>query len=125
MSTYVRFIEGKGRGVFTDKKINIGDIIESSPVIEFPEEDWKHVVETVINSYCFLWGEDRQSGALALGYGSLYNHSYKPNAKYIRKVSEKVIDFVAIKDIEAGEEITVNYNGVPDDNEPVWFDVIE
>jgi SET domain-containing protein len=125
MSTYVRFIEDKGRGVFTDKKINIGDIIESSPVIEFPEEDWKHVAETVINSYCFFWGEDRKRGALALGHGSLYNHSYKPNAKYIRKVSEKVIDFVAIKDIEAGEEITVNYNGVPDDNEPVWFDVIE
>ena len=56
---------------------------------------------------------------------SLYNHSYKPNAIYIRKVSEKVIDFVAIRDIEAGEEITINYNGVSDSNQPVWFDVVE
>jgi len=125
MSTYVKLIEGKGRGVFTDKKISAGDIIESSPVIEFPEGEWDHVSETVISYYCYLWGEDLKIGALALGYGSLYNHSYKPNAIYIRKVSEKVIDFVAIRDIEAGEEITINYNGVSDSNQPVWFDVVE
>lgn len=60
-----------------------------------------------------------------MGHGSLYNHSYRPNAKYVRKVSEGVIDFVAVRDIEVGEEITVNYNGYPGDNEPVWFDVVE
>lgn len=125
MSTYIGFTEGKGRGVFTDKRIYKGETIESAPVIEFPKEEWKYIGETVLGVYCFFWGEGNKDGAIVLGNGSLYNHSYKPNAKYIRKVSEKIMDFVAIKDIEAGEEITVNYNGESNDNDPVWFDVIE
>ena len=32
------------------------------------------------------------------------------------------IDIFAIIDIVAGEEITFNYNGMPHDNTPVWFD---
>lgn len=118
-------MEGKGRGVFTDTKINEGDLIESSPVIEFPEEEWEHIGETNLNSYCFFWGEELKQGALALGNGSLYNHSYKPNARYVRRVGDGLIDFVAVRDIEAGEEITVNYNGYPEDDESVWFDVVE
>ena len=30
--------------------------------------------------------------------------------------------FVALRDIEAGEEVTTNYNGNPDNLKPVWFD---
>lgn len=125
MSIFVNSVEGKGRGVFTGKKIYKGEIIESAPVIEFPEEEWGHVGETIFGVYCFFWGEDLKSGALALGNGSLYNHSYRPNAIFCRRVSDKVIDFVAIRDIEEGEEITINYNGKPDNSDPVWFDVIE
>ena len=33
--------------------------------------------------------------------------------------------FTALRPIEAGEEITVNYNGSPDDPAPVGFKVIE
>jgi SET domain-containing protein len=29
---------------------------------------------------------------------------------------------VALRDIEAGEEVTTNYNGNPDNLKPVWFD---
>ena len=56
-----------------------------------------------------------------LGFGSLYNHSYEPNAKYVRRVSKRVVEFVAIKDIKKGQEITVNYNfGDPDDKSKPW-----
>ncbi len=70
--------------------------------------------------YAFSWG--RGTVALALGYGSLYNHSYTPNARY-QDVGRCTKEFVAIRDIAAGEEITVNYNGEPDDRSAVGFDV--
>ena len=61
--------------------------------------------------------------ALALGYGSLYNHSYQPNARYDDESGQTKV-FTAIRDIEAGEEITVNYNGEPEDESPVGFEVV-
>ena len=67
-------------------------------------------------------GEDK---ALALGYGSLYNHSYTPNARYFTNIENQSIDFYARKDIREGEEIMVNYNGDPEDQSPLWFEVIE
>ena len=61
---------------------------------------------------------------MALGYGSLYNHSYQPNARYDDGRGQTKI-FMAIRDIALGEEIVVNYNGEPDDKTPVWFKVQE
>ena len=61
--------------------------------------------------------------AVALGYGSLYNHSYQPNARY-DDVGRLTKVFSALRDIEPGEEITVNYNGKPGDRGPVGFDVV-
>ena len=55
--------------------------------------------------------------ALVLGFGSLYNHSDSPNAVAIRQYDDMVIEFVAIRDIEPGEEITHRYHC------PVWFKV--
>lgn len=54
--------------------------------------------------------------AIALGFGSIYSHSYEPNATYKKRFKNKTIDFIAIKDIKKGGEITVNYNyGNPED----------
>jgi len=75
----------------------------------------------VMADYVFDWGKG--TVALALGYGSLYNHSYAPNARYDDEGQRTKI-FTALRDIEAGEEITVNYNGHEDDQSPVGFDVI-
>ena len=77
---------------------------------------------TPMSDYCFDWG--RGTVAVALGYGSLYNHSYQPNARYDDGRGQTKI-FMAIRDIALGEEIVVNYNGEPDDKTPVWFKVQE
>jgi SET domain-containing protein len=61
---------------------------------------------------------------LALGYGSLYNHSYHPNARYDDAAGPTKV-FTALRDIAAGEEITVNYNGEPDDGSSVGFRVVD
>ena len=50
--------------------------------------------------------------ALALGHGSLYNHSFRPNARY-DDVGPQTKEFTAMRDIAPGQEITVNYNGEP------------
>jgi SET domain-containing protein len=111
-----------GRGVFTAAPIPEGSLIEICPVIVCPPEDLAVIHSTRLHDYYFLWGEEQDACAIALGYGSLYNHSFSPNTVYMPDFDEGVILFHSMRDIEAGEELTVNYNGDPTDTEPVWFD---
>lgn len=117
----VRRTRNKGRGVFARRRIAEGEVFETCPVLVLPArtiEDFS----VGVGPYVFLWG--RGTVALALGYGSLYNHSFEPNARY-EDVRGPTKLFVAIRDVLAGEEITVNYNGEPGDRSPVWFEVAE
>jgi len=111
-----------GRGIFAARNIKKGEYIEVAPVIVIPKTEWKQMRGRILSNYVFRWGDDK---ALALGYGSLYNHSYAPNARYLTNIENQSIDFYAGEDIQEGEEITVNYNGDPKDQSPVWFEVIE
>ena len=115
----------KGRGVFARRKIKRDEMIERSPVIVVPRTQWPTIENTILSNYVFDWGEDEQDAAVALGYVSIYNHSYEPNAALTECLDEKVIEVSALRDIAAGEEIFVNYNGEPDDKEELWFDVAE
>lgn len=74
-----------GRGVFTTEFIPVGTLIEIAPVIVLAEQDLKLIHDhTILHDYYFLWTDDGKSAAIALGYGSLYNHSYMPNAEYLQ-----------------------------------------
>jgi SET domain-containing protein len=118
----VRQIKGKGRGVFARRAIRSGEVIERVPVIVLPiEEIGGEDGRTRLSDYCFLWG--RGTVALALGYGSLYNHSYQPNARY-DDIGRRTKVFSALRDIAPGEEISVNYNGDPGDRTHVGFEVL-
>jgi SET domain-containing protein len=111
-----------GRGVFTAEPLDEGDLIEICPVIVLPERELPIIHGTFLHDYYFLWGEAQKQCAIALGYGSLYNHSYEPNAHYLVDYEHGTIDFYCLKRIESGGEITVNYNGEPEVKTPVWFD---
>ncbi|MCE7793900.1 SET domain-containing protein [Salipaludibacillus sp. CUR1] len=113
---------GKGRGVFTLKTFKKGELIEKTPVIIIPKNELRTILNTVLVDYFFQWGRE---GAVALGYGSLYNHSYKPNAVFILNREKSCITFVALRDIAHGEEVTINYKGKPDRELPVPFKVVE
>jgi SET domain-containing protein len=115
----------KGRGVFATAPIARGELIEASPVIVIPAEQWPHVEPTVLSLYIFNFGPEGEHAAIALGYGSLYNHSYSPNAEYIKYWEDRLIRFTALRHIEVDEEITVNYNGSPGDRSEIWFEVAE
>ncbi len=122
---YVGVVPRRGRGVFARKKIATGEVIERAQVIVIPAQQWSSLEHTTLYDYTFEWGWEGAEAAVALGYGSLYNHSYSPNARYIKRIEEMAIDFVALRDIQPGEEIVVNYNGEPSNREPLWFGVDE
>lgn len=119
----VRQTPDRGRGVFAKVAFEEGEVIESCPVIPIPEEEVDTVGRTVLGNYFFKWGGTHDEGAVALGFGSLYNHTNDPNAMYVRKYELGVIDFVALRPIAAGEEITVSYHGGFGDRSKVWFEV--
>lgn len=115
-------LPGAGRGMFAIQDFATGDLIESCPVIALPDtKDRARLRRTGLVNYYFLWGPHRTQAAICLGYGSLYNHSYAPNARWDKQVDAERVDFYALSDIRAGEEITVNYNGSPDDTRELWI----
>ncbi len=119
----VKRVKGKGRGVFARRLIHKGEVIEKVPMIVMSAKEFEDgVTGTSLANYCFAWGQGQV--ALALGYGSIYNHSYRPNARY-DDVGPRIKEFTALRDIAPGEEITVNYNGTPRSRAAVWFEVVE
>ena len=118
----VRRSPGRGRGVFARRFIAVGTIIERVPMLVFREEELESGEGfSTLYHYAFEWGKG--TVALALGYGSIYNHSYSPNARY-DDIAQRTKVFTAIKDIQPGDEITVNYNGEPDNTSPMEFEVL-
>lgn len=118
---YITNTENKGRGVFTSVDIYEGDVIEVCNIIKIPKRELPIIHKSVLHDYYFLWGNDLEDCAIALGYGSLYNHELHPNANFILDIENETIDIEAIKDIKAGEEITLNYHGEAGNEDEVWF----
>jgi len=112
-----------GRGVFAIRDIRKDELIHEAPVIVSPKSEYNYLKKTIMIEYVFWWGENYEDCALALGYGSLFNHSFTPNAVYKLQTQKRTIDFIALRDILAGEEIFINYNGEPEDDTPMWFEV--
>lgn len=111
---------GAGRGVFAKERIPNGTCIEKCPVVALHDpKERMHLRKTGLVNYYFLWGDKREYPAICLGWGSIYNHSFSPNARYEKVMEEGRMDFYALRDIEVGEEIVVNYNGSPTDMRPL------
>ena len=116
-------VRGRGRAIFARRRIAMGEVIERAPVIVLPKKQWPNVKKSILENYAFDWGKNDQDSVIALGYVSIYNHSYSPNAKLEQLTDELLMEVTALKRIEAGQEITINYNGDPDNREAVWFRV--
>jgi len=92
-----------GKGVFTAEKISKNTVIEIAPVV-------------------VMSGEERKLLDLALGWVSMYNHSYESNCEYDMDDDSKTITIRTVRPIMAGEELYINYNGVWNSDKKVWFD---
>lgn len=119
---YIDGADSKGRGVYTSESIEEGTVVEESPVIVMSSEERKWLDKTLLHDYIFEWGNKKDQCCVALGYVSLYNHSYKSNCEYEMDFKKKLISVRAVHFIKAGAELLVNYNGDWDDEKRVWFD---
>ncbi len=121
---YVAPVKKRGRGVFTKDPIAAGKLIELSPVIVMSGDDRKLLDKTLLHDYIFEWGQKKEQCAMALGLVSVYNHSYTANCTYGMYFKQSMISVIAVRDIKAGEELFINYNGEWDGKEKVWFDAV-
>ncbi len=111
-----------GRGVFARSNIKKSELIEICPVIGISESDTSNLIESILVTYFYYFGRKKERSVVALGFGSIYNHSYSPNALYKEKYKDQVIEFWTLKEIKKGEEITVSYiQGSKKDTKPLWF----
>src|SRR6516162_6914291 len=116
--------EGRGRGVFAARRFEAGETIEVCPVIALSETDARTLDGTGLYAYYFGWGKEGKAAAIALGYGSLYNHSPSPNALHQKHVSEGTMSVVAVRRIDRGEEIFIRYDtGAGGDMQQMWFEI--
>jgi hypothetical protein len=116
----------KGRGVFALRAFGAGEVVEACPAVplrtpyEALPDDLKKIV--------FYWDGPvgkTATQALVLGYGSLYNHDNPANMRYEVDRPALLLRFIAIRGIDAGEELTVNYNadgGAAVSDDDWWFE---
>ncbi|MBX3607754.1 MAG: SET domain-containing protein-lysine N-methyltransferase [Piscinibacter sp.] len=116
----------KGRGAFASRTHAKGEVVESCPVVLFSGSFSS--IPGEVRQLLFNWGvlakDDGSSHCLALGYGSMYNHENPANMRYEADPEAGVLRFIAIRDIAANEELTVNYNAVgggPESDKDTWF----
>ena len=77
----MRACAASGRGLFATKDLAPGTLIEVAPAIVMPAAQYEaHGRHTILSDYAFK-GRDG-SFLLALGVGSLFNHSRRPNVDY-------------------------------------------
>lgn len=105
------------RGIIATEDIAKNKVIERCPVVLIKTAEASLVKKTKLINYYFEW--NKKYIAIALGYGSLFNHSFEPNVRYCYNYSEKILAFKTLRRIKMGEELTVNYNGDPEDKNPL------
>ncbi|VTT99156.1 lysine methyltransferase : Uncharacterized protein OS=Methanosarcina acetivorans (strain ATCC 35395 / DSM 2834 / JCM 12185 / C2A) GN=MA_1679 PE=4 SV=1: SET [Gemmataceae bacterium] len=108
----VRKVRGMGRGVFAGRAFRKGEVIEVCPVVRIEPTPTGSLGS--LDHYVFKWGTNG-SLAVALGYGSLYNHSAVANARFSPRLAKDDIVFRASRDIAAGEQILIDYEWTEDD----------
>ena len=119
---YVAATEKMGRGIFTKKDIPADTVIEISPVIVMSQADRLLLDKTLLHDYIFEWGEKKDQCCMALGLVPIYNHSYQSNCEYFMNFDDNTIFVKTVRQINKGDELTINYNGDWNDSNKVWFD---
>ncbi len=108
--------------MFTREAIQEGVTIEVSPVIVMSEQERKLLDQTLLHDYIFEWQPDcKKMCCMAQGYISVYNHSNHSNCEHFMDYEQNTMSIKTIRDIAADEELTINYNGVWNNKNAVWF----
>jgi SET domain-containing protein len=96
-------------GVFSSQKIKKDEVIDTCPFLSFPQNSKEKIPVFSNYTFCYPCSVNWHTHALVLGYGSYYNHSEKPNVNWRTNEDNKTFIYFAIRDIEEGEELLINY----------------
>jgi SET domain-containing protein len=119
-NSYFNIEDGpKGRGLFASLNIPPRTLIHIAPCLRVDQGEYQsHMKHTILEHYLFNDSGGRK--LLALGYGSLFNHSRTPNIDYrVDSTNLEIRYNVGHQPILAGEELCIFY-GVN-----LWFDDAE
>lgn len=119
---YIGRTEARGRGVFTAGALSAGDVIESCPVLLLPADDRKRIHASRLHDYYLEWPDGSGRIAIMLGYGSLYNHGRPANARLEFDLEGEGVSLFATRDIEAGEELLIDYREGEQGTDGLWFE---
>ena len=89
-------------------------------------EEVSTISRTQIDHYTFNWpyqdpqtGKQRSTQALALGLGSMFNHSRDENVGFQRHVPDKILVFSTLRNVAPHEELCISYGP------RLWFEDTE
>jgi SET domain-containing protein len=101
-----------GWGVFAKEDIMEGEVFEECPILTLPIG--KGEITPLLIDYRFNYpqGNEWEEQVLALGYGSLYNHSENANAYWVSDLENRTFKFISNREIKKDEEIFVWYGDV-------------
>jgi uncharacterized protein len=123
-----------GLGVFAARTIPEGTVVHVAPVMLMSDEDVETLEDTALRGLVYGWDTDVGTSALALGYGSLFNHDPDANCVYHRIDADDVdaesgqvlgydaLQYSTLREVPEGEELTIDYSG--GDPSMLWFDVV-
>jgi SET domain-containing protein len=123
VALYISSSPSRGKGVFTSAKIPAETIIETAPVIVMDAKDRVLLDQTLLHDYIFEWGEDSSQCAMALGWIPMFNHAAPANCEYFMDFEEEIMFVKTVRNIDAGEELFVNYMGDYNNFSKPWFSV--
>jgi hypothetical protein len=104
----------KGRGLFATQNVPPRTEIHVAPCIPVGRDEYESNMRfTVLEHY--LYNDVGGNKLLALGYGSLFNHSRSPNVDY-RIEEGSIVYSSGHKQIQRGEELCISYGA------NLWFD---
>lgn len=110
-------------GVFTSKDLPEFICVEIAKGIIIPREIYLNSLHStlaygispdklILDQYTIGWSETQV--CVPLGNIGMFNHSNDPNCDFIQIKDRDCVGVVTIKNVKAGDELTVSYG-------PVWF----
>ena len=97
-----------GHGVFAILPIAKDETIERCTYLVIDDDDLQEINR--LNDYLFTSPDVKSDYLCVLGYGMIYNHGAPPNAEWqIADGDNRFVEFTALADIKAGDEILHDY----------------
>lgn len=112
-SLYMKEVFNHGRGIFVNHRIKKGDVIETTPIIEFCDYVSEHFVKDDCGEKFLAWkiGDNGIPLTLAVGCGLIMfcNHSDTPNAIIKKNFTDKTVSLISIANIEKDQQVLIKY----------------